>query len=104
MPFENAPLLVQQWAGVSHAPSVGAIRSVECTNLDAVRGSGCDTTHPCPSRLFNIIRMNKFRPAVAHDFFGRETSEIEQSRITVVDRPFRCSAPKHLRNGFSHLA
>src|SRR5258705_4659314 len=104
VPPQDTPLLVAQRERPGYAPAVREIGSVECANLDSVRGTGSDTGHPHPSRLSDIIWMEKFHPTATHDFLGREAGVIEHASVAVIDHPFRRGAPEHLRNGFRQLS
>ncbi len=66
-------------------------------------GSGPDAGHPLSNHLIDVVWMKKFTPANVHDFFSRKTGVVEHASVAVIDCPFWCSAPQHLRNGFSKL-
>src|SRR5260370_35623648 len=103
LPLQDTALLVAQRERAGYAPSVCEIGSVECADLGSVRGAGSDTGHPHPSRLTDIIWMEKFHQTVTHDFLGREAGVIEHATVAVIYNPFGCSAPEHLRNSFRQL-
>src|SRR5919106_4377622 len=88
VPFQDAPLFVEQRERRDRAQSVGAISRVKGANLDAVLGAGGDTGHPYWSHPSCVVWVNGLLPTVPHDLFSREAGVLEKAAGAIINNPF----------------
>src|SRR3954451_3485617 len=86
VPPHDTAIAVAKRYGVGQEPAISAVGGMERPCFDLVWRPRLDAGKPGFGGRLDVVRVQDLRPAAVHDLIGGETSIVQQTCVTVIDR------------------